>query len=148
MLVGSKKERLDIKAALSNSFGFGGHNSSIIFAPYKWNIFQTYYLTFIIKKVFVGCKEYISFISFLLYSKTFLSCSCWVTRQCIRLTPSLWFSENGCAVNCLLGWSVMSKHWWDDPLESELPEIVWCFQWDRVESISCWNPLSNHELLE
>ncbi|RYR53040.1 hypothetical protein Ahy_A06g027899 [Arachis hypogaea] len=35
VLVGSKKERLDIKAALSNSFGFGDHNSSIIFAPYK-----------------------------------------------------------------------------------------------------------------
>ncbi|XP_010498338.1 PREDICTED: 3-oxoacyl-[acyl-carrier-protein] synthase II, chloroplastic-like isoform X1 [Camelina sativa] len=35
LLVGLKKERLDIKAALSNSFGFGGHNSCIIFAPYK-----------------------------------------------------------------------------------------------------------------
>ncbi|KAJ7956019.1 3-oxoacyl-[acyl-carrier-protein] synthase [Quillaja saponaria] len=35
VLVGAKKERLDIKAALSNSFGFGGHNSSILFAPYK-----------------------------------------------------------------------------------------------------------------
>ncbi|KAL8160921.1 hypothetical protein V2J09_012410 [Rumex salicifolius] len=35
VLVGPKKEQLKIKAALSNSFGFGGHNSSIIFAPYK-----------------------------------------------------------------------------------------------------------------
>ncbi|VFQ68931.1 unnamed protein product [Cuscuta campestris] len=34
-LVGSKKEQLDIKVALSNSFGFGGQNSSILFAPYK-----------------------------------------------------------------------------------------------------------------
>ncbi|XP_064954062.1 3-oxoacyl-[acyl-carrier-protein] synthase II, chloroplastic-like [Musa acuminata AAA Group] len=35
VLVGAKKERLDVKVALSNSFGFGGHNSSILFAPYE-----------------------------------------------------------------------------------------------------------------
>lgn len=36
VLVGLKKEQLDVKVAMSNSFGFGGHNSSILFAPYKW----------------------------------------------------------------------------------------------------------------
>ncbi|KAH7289773.1 hypothetical protein KP509_30G018100 [Ceratopteris richardii] len=34
IVVGAQKERLNIKVALSNSFGFGGHNSSILFAPY------------------------------------------------------------------------------------------------------------------
>ncbi|PON43570.1 Polyketide synthase, beta-ketoacyl synthase domain containing protein [Parasponia andersonii] len=35
ILTGTKKERLDIKIALSNSFGFSGQNSSIVFAPYQ-----------------------------------------------------------------------------------------------------------------
>ncbi|KAK6264312.1 hypothetical protein SCA6_019746 [Theobroma cacao] len=35
ILVGPKKEQLDIKLALSNSFGYGGQNSSILFAPIK-----------------------------------------------------------------------------------------------------------------
>ncbi|KAL3535493.1 hypothetical protein ACH5RR_003954 [Cinchona calisaya] len=35
LLVGPEKEQLNVKVALSNSFGFGGHNSSILFAPYK-----------------------------------------------------------------------------------------------------------------
>ncbi|XP_047962164.1 3-oxoacyl-[acyl-carrier-protein] synthase II, chloroplastic-like [Salvia hispanica] len=34
VLVGHEKERLDVKVALSNSFGFGGPSSSILFAPY------------------------------------------------------------------------------------------------------------------
>ncbi|XP_075473727.1 3-oxoacyl-[acyl-carrier-protein] synthase II, chloroplastic-like [Primulina tabacum] len=34
ILVGPKRERVDVKVALSNSLGFGGHNS-ILFGPYK-----------------------------------------------------------------------------------------------------------------
>lgn len=30
----TKREKLDIKAALSNSFGFGGHNASLVFGKY------------------------------------------------------------------------------------------------------------------
>eukprot|EP00252_Welwitschia_mirabilis_P011999 TRINITY_DN2667_c0_g1_i1.p1 TRINITY_DN2667_c0_g1~~TRINITY_DN2667_c0_g1_i1.p1 ORF type:complete len:561 (-),score=93.04 TRINITY_DN2667_c0_g1_i1:1-1683(-) len=35
IVVGEKKQRLNIKVALSNSFGFGGHNCSILFCPYR-----------------------------------------------------------------------------------------------------------------
>lgn len=33
-VVGKKKEAFEVSAALSNSFGFGGHNASIIIAPF------------------------------------------------------------------------------------------------------------------
>ncbi|KAK4427423.1 3-oxoacyl-[acyl-carrier-protein] synthase II, chloroplastic [Sesamum alatum] len=35
ILIGCKRERLDVKVALSNSLGFGGHNASIVFAAYR-----------------------------------------------------------------------------------------------------------------
>eukprot|EP00891_Asterochloris_glomerata_P000368 jgi/Astpho2/368/Aster-02242 len=35
ILVGPEKQQLDIDVALSNSFGFGGHNSSILFRAFK-----------------------------------------------------------------------------------------------------------------
>ncbi|CAH9148738.1 unnamed protein product [Cuscuta epithymum] len=35
VVVGTKKEQLDIKVALSNSFGFGGLNSCILLAPFN-----------------------------------------------------------------------------------------------------------------
>jgi 3-oxoacyl-[acyl-carrier-protein] synthase II len=31
----TKAEELKVQAAISNSFGFGGHNASVIFAPFK-----------------------------------------------------------------------------------------------------------------
>ena len=34
MLVGSTREKLDVNVALSNSFGFGGHNSAVLFGKY------------------------------------------------------------------------------------------------------------------
>lgn len=34
-VVRKEARRCDVKAALSNSFGFGGHNSTLVFAPYK-----------------------------------------------------------------------------------------------------------------
>ena len=34
ILVGARKQQLDINVALSNSFGFGGHNSCILFRKY------------------------------------------------------------------------------------------------------------------
>ena len=34
LLVGDKSEKLDVDVALSNSFGFGGHNSAVLFGKY------------------------------------------------------------------------------------------------------------------
>jgi 3-oxoacyl-[acyl-carrier-protein] synthase II len=34
-VVGKEAEAFKVDAALSNSFGFGGHNASLIFAPYQ-----------------------------------------------------------------------------------------------------------------
>lgn len=34
-IVANEKQKLDVTAAISNSFGFGGHNSSCVFAPFK-----------------------------------------------------------------------------------------------------------------
>ncbi|KAG1670263.1 hypothetical protein FOA52_003613 [Chlamydomonas sp. UWO 241] len=35
VIVAGKKQQQDVRVALSNSFGFGGHNSCIMFKPYK-----------------------------------------------------------------------------------------------------------------
>ena len=35
LIVGATKEKIAINAAISNSFGFGGHNSCIVFAPFR-----------------------------------------------------------------------------------------------------------------
>lgn len=35
VIVGTQKQQLDVNVALSNSFGFGGHNSSILFRAFK-----------------------------------------------------------------------------------------------------------------
>jgi 3-oxoacyl-[acyl-carrier-protein] synthase II len=35
IIVGAEKQSLDVNIALSNSFGFGGHNSSIMFKAFK-----------------------------------------------------------------------------------------------------------------
>ncbi len=35
IIVGAEKQSMDVNVALSNSFGFGGHNSSILFKAFK-----------------------------------------------------------------------------------------------------------------
>lgn len=35
VIVRNSKQHLDVNVALSNSFGFGGHNSSIMFKAFK-----------------------------------------------------------------------------------------------------------------
>ncbi|CAM6096826.1 unnamed protein product [Calypogeia fissa] len=38
VIVGERKQRLNVKVGLSNSFGFGGHNSSVLFSPYNQDL--------------------------------------------------------------------------------------------------------------
>jgi 3-oxoacyl-[acyl-carrier-protein] synthase II len=35
VIVGAEKQRLDVNVALSNSFGFGGHNSCVLFRGFR-----------------------------------------------------------------------------------------------------------------
>ena len=35
LIVANEQQKLDVNVALSNSFGFGGHNSCIMFKPFK-----------------------------------------------------------------------------------------------------------------
>ena len=35
VIVGAEKQQMDVEVALSNSFGFGGHNSSILFGAFR-----------------------------------------------------------------------------------------------------------------
>ena len=35
LIVGASKQKMDVNVALSNSFGFGGHNSSIMFKAFR-----------------------------------------------------------------------------------------------------------------
>ena len=35
VIVGAQKQAMDVNVALSNSFGFGGHNSSILFRAFR-----------------------------------------------------------------------------------------------------------------
>ena len=35
LIVANEKQAMDVTVALSNSFGFGGHNSCIMFKPFR-----------------------------------------------------------------------------------------------------------------
>ena len=35
VIVGAEKQSMDVNVGLSNSFGFGGHNSSILFSAFR-----------------------------------------------------------------------------------------------------------------